>query len=153
MLLLGDGPALAGIAALASTLGIETQVCSSDGAARAALAQFGFGAVSDQAHARALIQCIDFATAAVLVFHEHDKELDILADILDTDCFYIGVLGNHAVHRERRTALARRGVAEEDLARIRAPVGTIPGAKSKATLSVGVLAEMLSEAKALNLVA
>ena len=153
MLLFGDGPALAGVAALASTLGVEVQVCSSDGAARTTLVQFGLGTVSDPAHARALIQRLDFASAAVLVFHEHDKELDILGEILATDCFYIGVLGNHAVHRERRAALARRGVTGEALARIRAPVGAIPGAKSKATLSVGVLAEMLSEAKALNLVA
>ncbi len=153
VLLFGNGPGLAGIAAIAATLGIEVQICSSDGATRTALAQLGVGAVSDEAHVPALIEGLDFASAAVLVFHEHDKELDVLGELLKTDCFYIGALGNHAVHRERLAALARRGVAEEALRRIRAPVGAIPAAKSKATLAIGVLAEMMAEAKALNLVA
>ena len=48
--------------------------------------------------------------------------------------------------------LPRRASAKEDLARIRAPVGSIGGAKSKATLAIGALAEMMAEAKALNLV-
>jgi hypothetical protein len=40
-----------------------------------------------------------------------------------------------------------------DPSRIRAPVGSIAGSKSKATLAVGVLAEMMGQAKALNLLA
>lgn len=69
------------------------------------------------------------------------------------DCFYIGVLGNRAVHKQRLEALAALGIDGADLARLRAPVGSIQGAKTKATLAVGILAELLAEAKARHLVA
>jgi xanthine dehydrogenase accessory factor len=95
---------------------------------------------------------LDFASAAVLVFHEHEKEPDILHGLVQTDCYYIGALGNHAVHRDRLAELSQRGVSEADLRRIRAPVGSIPGAKSKATFAIGVLTEMMAEAKANNLI-
>jgi xanthine dehydrogenase accessory factor len=95
---------------------------------------------------------LDFASAAVLFFHDHEQEPGLLASLLKTKCFYIGALGNHAVHRERLAMLAAQGFGEGDLNRIRAPVGSIGGAKSKATLAIGALAEMMTEAKALNLV-
>jgi xanthine dehydrogenase accessory factor len=152
VLLLGNGPGLVGIAAMAAAIGVEVQIFSEDDSTRVALAQFGLGSPLDEAHLPAAIQRLDFASAAVLVFHEHEKEQGILSALLETGCFYIGVLGNHAVHRDRIKALAARGVSAENLRRLRAPVGSIPGAKSKATLAVGVLAEMITEAKALNLV-
>src|SRR5665648_520987 len=80
------------------------------------------------------------------------KSFDIMSELLKTNCFYIGALGNHAVHRDRIAALTLQGIDESDLQRIRAPVGCIPAAKSMATLAVGVLAEMMTEAKTLNLV-
>lgn len=152
LLLLGGGPSLVALAALAGTLGIGLKILTSDTATRSSLGLAGRRALIDERDLTATIAGLDAATAAVLVFHEHEKELDILAPLLATDCFYVGALGNHAVHRERRAALAARGVTREDLDRIRAPVGSIPGAKSKATLAVGVLAELMTEARALNLV-
>lgn len=152
LLLLGAGPALVGVASLAASLGLELHVLTADDVSAAALKALGLP-VLDEARLFEAIRWLDFASAAVLVFHEHDREPDILAEILCTDCFYIGVLGNHAVHRARLAALAARGVKEIDCRRIRAPVGAIPGAKSKATLAVGVLTELLAEAKARNLVA
>ena len=98
------------------------------------------------------LEQLDFGTAAILYFHAHDQEPELLSALLKTKCFYIGALGNHAVHRDRLAVLAARGFNKTDLARIRAPVGAIPGAKSKATLAVGALAQMLEQAKALNLV-
>jgi xanthine dehydrogenase accessory factor len=87
----------------------------------------------------------------VLVLHDHAREPDVLEAVLGTGCFYVGALGNHAVHRARLAELEARGVSAADLARIRAPVGAIPGAKSKATLAVGVLTELMAEAKTCNL--
>jgi xanthine dehydrogenase accessory factor len=57
------------------------------------------------------------------------------------------------VHRARLDALRALGLGEEQLARLHAPVGSIPNAKSKATFAFGVLAEMLADAKAQNLIA
>jgi xanthine dehydrogenase accessory factor len=153
LLLLGAGPGLVSIAVLAATLGIELLIWSFDATTRAVLKPLGRHTVIDAARLNATLARLDFASAAVLVFHDHDQEPDILAELLRTRCYYIGALGNHSVHRDRLAALSLRCVSEADLRRIRAPVGSIPGAKSKATLAIGVLMEMMAEAKALNLIA
>lgn len=152
LLLLGGGPSLVAIATLAESLGIGLTIRTSDTATRSSLGLAGRRALIDERNLPEAIAGVDAATAAILVFHEHEKEPDILAALLATDCFYIGALGNHAVHRERRATLAAKGITDADLDRIRAPVGAIPGAKSKATLAVGVLAELMTEARARNLV-
>lgn len=152
LLLLGSGPGLVAIATLAEALGIALKIVTHDMGTRTSLGLAGRRAIIDEATLPAEMERFDAATAAILVFHEHEREIDHLSALLETKCFYVGVLGNHAVHRERRKTLAARGVSEASLDRIRAPVGSIPGAKSKATLAVGVLAELMADAKARNLV-
>jgi xanthine dehydrogenase accessory factor len=152
LLLLGNGPTLAGMASLAAATGIELAIRSPDEATRKELTGAGFRIFLDDAELDPAIDRLDFASAAILFFHDHEQEPALLGRLLGTKSFYIGALGNHAVHRERVAALAAQGFRKEDLARIRAPVGSIGGAKSKATLAIGALAEMMAEAKALNLV-
>jgi xanthine dehydrogenase accessory factor len=152
LLLLGNGPTLAGMASLAAATGIEFAIRSPDETTRKELSGAGFRIFLDDAELDPAIDRLDFASAAILFFHDHEQEPALLGRLLGTKSFYIGALGNHAVHRERVAALAAQGFREEDLARIRAPVGSIGGAKSKATLAIGALAEMMAEAKALNLV-
>lgn len=152
LMLLGAGPALVGLAKLAVAAGLELTLASADGPAQGHLAQAGLR--MDTAHdlPGAVIETLDFASAAVLVFHAHELEPDLLERLLKTPCFYIGALGNHAVHRERLATLSARGMPDDVLARIRAPVGLIPGAKSTASLAVSVLAELMAAAKSQNLV-
>ena len=152
LFLLGSGPGLVSIAALAETLGIDLVIHAPDTATRGRLGLAGRRALIEDDALTEEIANLDAATAVVLVFHEHEREIDHLAALLETRCFYIGALGNHAVHRARRDTLAARGISAENIDRIRGPIGTIAGAKSKATLAVGALAELLSEAKAQNLV-
>jgi len=153
LVLAGGGPGLIAIAALARALGIELRVATMDAAMRDSVATSAGLSQVETDSLEASIQDLDFATAVVLVFHEHHNELDVLEKVLATRCFYVGALGNHAVHRERLRELRLRGLPDSELERIRAPVGTIAGAKSGATLAVGVLTELMAEAKAQNLVA
>lgn len=157
LVLLGNGPGLTGLAVLAAATGIDLQISTIDDATRAELEASGLAhalahSLAGEANSENLVQ-LDSATAAVLFFHAHDQEPDLLAAILKSRSFYIGAIGNHAVHRDRLAILAARGFSAGDLERIRAPVGSIAGAKSKATLAIGVLAELMGQAKALNLVA
>lgn len=152
LLLVGSGPGLLGLASLGAALGLALRVLPTDAGTRSALASLGLDASLAASPLTEIAADLDFASAAVLVLHDHEKEPDILCELLRSDCFYVGALGNHAVHRARVAELMRRGVSEADCGRIRAPVGGIPGAKSKATLAVGVLMEMMAEAKARNLV-
>jgi xanthine/CO dehydrogenase XdhC/CoxF family maturation factor len=92
----------------------------------------------------------DSWTAAVLTFHDHDWEPALLKGLLATPCFYIGAIGSHVVHARRLESLAAMSLADRDLARIRGSIGLVPGAKSCASLAVGVVAEIMAEAKARN---
>ena len=73
LLLIGGGPALVSIAALAATLGIELLILSPDEAVRTAFGPFGGHRVIGAADLKAVFAELDFASAAVLVFHDHRK--------------------------------------------------------------------------------
>ena len=153
LLLLGSGPAFIGTASLAAALGVGLSLVSSDDATRAGLVAAGIQGDVLANMPSSDLEHLDLATAAILFFHAHEEEPEHLRHLLKSKCFYIGALGNHAVHRQRLSALQALGFSASSLSRIRAPMGSIGNAKSKATLAVSVLAELMSEAKALNLVA
>ncbi len=152
LLLLGSGPLVNAIAVVAQVSGLEIAIWSPDEVTRNEAARRGISAFNGTSALQCSIEALDYASAAVLAFHDHEAEPDILARVLEMECFYIGVLGNHAVHRQRLEALQTKGFTAAARARLHAPVGSIPGAKSKATLAAGVLAEILAEAKVANLV-
>lgn len=151
--LIGSGPALTGIASLAKIAGLDLAVWSGDEATLTQVAASGGAASSGEDQLEGIVSSLDETSAAVVVFHDHDAEPQILRALLQTSCFYIGVLGNRGVHRMRIEALAALGVSQNDIDRLHAPVGVIGNAKSKTTFAFGVLAELLAEAKARNLVA
>lgn len=152
LLLLGAGPAMLALAPLAATAGIGVCVSSADEATRQQLTRQGLGHFIDNGASDELFARLDSASAVILLFHDHPQEHDLLECLLRTQCFFIGALGNHAVHRARLAILSERGLEAAALARIRAPVGLIPGAKSRATFAVGALAEIFAHAKSLNLI-
>lgn len=76
----------------------------------------------------------------------HDPKIDDfpLAAALAARCFYVGALGSRKTHAKRIERLRQMGVAEEDVARIRAPIGLAIGAQSPAEIAVSILAEMIA---------
>lgn len=153
LVLLGAGPSVAALYRVAQAAGMEAGVWAGDEPTRAKLGQLGLAHFATPSVPAELVSMIDRYTAVVLAFHEHTQEPAILDDVLASNCFYVGVLGNHAVHRERLAQLKAAGHSQASLARIRAPIGVIGQAKSQATLAFGVMTEILLEAKAHKLVA
>ena len=149
--LIGEGPALVGLVQLAAGLGSDLIVATDDEEARRRIGT-GAALLPSGTSLKTITAKLDAASAAILCYHAHEKELDVLVELVRTEAFFIGAIGNRAVHRARLELLDARGLAKQDVARIRGPVGAIPGAKSKATFAVGVLAEVMAEAKARNLV-
>lgn len=153
VLLVGGGPALTAIAHLIAATGFELDIVTPDDTARIALNNAGLksrplvNASSDR------LAALDPWTAAIVAFHEHEWEATVLAEILRTPCFYIGVMGGRQAHTNRIAQLTEMGVSAAQQSRIRSPIGLIPGAKSRATLAVGILAELVAEAKAAGLMA
>lgn len=152
MVLFGAGPSVAALYRVAQAAGIETSLWAGDEPTRAKLDQLDLPHFATASVPAELTDRLDPYTAVVLAFHEHGQEPAILESVLASRCFYIGVLGNHAVHRERLARLKASGHSDDSLARLRAPIGIIGQAKSQATLAFGVMTEILMEAKARHLV-
>jgi xanthine dehydrogenase accessory factor len=148
IMLIGGGPSVAAIARLIRVLGLEIEVYSPDATTLDEVRLAGCPACELTKDSIPDVERLDEWSAAVLAFHEHAWEPPILAQLLRTQCFYIGALGGRRVHASRLAALQERGLAPEDLARIRGPIGLIAGAKSRATIALGVVAELVAEAKA-----
>ncbi len=153
VVLVGGGPALVAIATLMAAAGFDLDIVSPDDAARKEVADFGLQTRGLNDPAAAGLDKLDRWTAAIVAFHEHDWEAPVLAQILKSPCFYIGAMGSRAAHANRCAALADLGTTPAALARVRSPIGAIPGSKSRATLAVGILAEVIAEAKAAGLIA
>ncbi len=76
----------------------------------------------------------------------HDPKIDDapLAAALRAGCFYAGALGSRKTHAKRLDRLAGFGVAADEMARIRAPIGLPIGAQSPAEIAVSILAEIIA---------
>ncbi len=85
-------------------------------------------------------------TAITLFYHDHDRELPVLVQALDSDAFYIGAQGSLRAHRARVAALQDLGASDAALARLRGPIGVIPSAREPRVLAISVLAEIMAEA-------
>lgn len=141
----GKGPALVATANLATAIGLQLSLYSPDETIRR---QFG----PDQPHARVvhlqtpsdnLNLSLDPWCAVLMLFHDHDWEPELLKAALSSKAFYIGALGSAQTHEARLKALRGEGLGEQQLARIRGPIGVIPAARDAYTLAVSALAEIL----------
>ncbi|MFN3525442.1 MAG: XdhC family protein [Paracoccus sp. (in: a-proteobacteria)] len=86
---------------------------------------------------------IDPDTAAILFFHDHDLEPDILQHLLGSPAFYIGAQGSRATQTARLARLRGMGLADDLLGRITGPVGLIPSSRDPNALAISVLAEIV----------
>ncbi len=85
---------------------------------------------------------MDANTAVILLYHDLDRELPVLNAALAAGPFYIGALGSQRTHARRTEALRERGWREEDIARIKAPIGIFPKARDAQSLALSILADV-----------
>ncbi len=84
----------------------------------------------------------DPRTAVVTLTHDPKLDDPALTIALKSEAFFIGALGSKKTHAARAERLRRAGFSDDDLARIRGPVGLAIGAKSPAEIAVSILAEV-----------
>ena len=84
----------------------------------------------------------DRRTAVVTLTHDPKLDDPGLEVALGSPAFYVGALGSRRTHAARVERLTAAGFAEEELARIHAPVGLDIGAVSPAEIAVAVLAQI-----------
>lgn len=86
-------------------------------------------------------------TAMVLMFHDHAWEGEILKQALSGSAFYYGALGSAHTHASRCETLKNLGVTSENIAKIRGPLGLIPGMRNANLLAISALAEIVKTAQ------
>jgi xanthine dehydrogenase accessory factor len=88
------------------------------------------------------IESCDEDTAIVLLHHEVDREIPFLAAALNSSAFYIGALGSHKSQLRRISELRGRGVSDDLISRIKAPIGIFPKGRDASSIALSVLADI-----------
>ena len=84
----------------------------------------------------------DHRTAVVTLTHDPKIDDPALEVAVRAPVFYIGALGSRRTHGKRLERLREKGFAEDELARIHAPIGLAIGARSPAEIAVSIMAEV-----------
>ncbi len=100
--------------------------------------------VVDWPHRYLAGQQVDASTVICVLTHDPKFDLPLLEVALQTGAGFIGALGSRRTHADRLTRLRERGVSEESLARLRAPIGLDLGARSPAETAVSIAAEIIA---------
>ncbi|UWU25863.1 XdhC family protein (plasmid) [Rhizobium sp. CB3060] len=140
----GAGPEASVFAALAEGLGYQQLLVSHDAITLASTRASGNQCRELTNLSELCALQIDTRTAAVLFYHDHDYEPEILKHLLSTPAFYIGAQGSRATQRSRLQRLDEIGVSLEQSSRVRGPIGVIPSSRDPKSLAVSVLAEIVA---------
>jgi xanthine dehydrogenase accessory factor len=79
----------------------------------------------------------------VIVTRGHQKDYEVLRQVLRTQAFYIGMIGSRAKVAATKDRLAADGFAWDDVARVYAPIGLAIGAETPEEIAVSIAAEMI----------
>ena len=82
--------------------------------------------------------------AVVLVAHDYKYELPVLRQLLRAPVGYLGMLGSKKRAAAVRDLLRAEGFSDEELARVRTPVGLDLGGKSPPEVALSILAEIVA---------
>jgi xanthine dehydrogenase accessory factor len=86
---------------------------------------------------------LDPYTAVVALAHVGHIDDEALKLALRSNCFYIGALGSKRTHAKRTQRLKDAGFTDEEIARVRCPVGINIGAQSPPEIAVSIMAEVV----------
>ena len=86
--------------------------------------------------------CIDEDTSIVVATHGYYDE-DALEQALRSPARYVGMVGSHKRAATCRDYLRASGLSEQQIARLRAPVGLDIGARTPAEIAASILAELI----------
>ncbi len=145
MLLIGAGQLTEYLATMALFSGFAVTVCDPREEYRGAWSVAGAKVVADMPD--------DVVTAfkpdrrSCVVALTHDPKLDDLAllEALKTDAFYVGAIGSRRNNDARHARMAEHfDQTDEDLKRLRGPIGIYIGSKTPPEIAVSVMAEILA---------
>jgi xanthine dehydrogenase accessory factor len=87
---------------------------------------------------------MDRTTSVLLLAHDYKYEVPVLKRVLATDVSYIGLLGSRRRGSAILDLLREQGIEEEQLRRVRVPVGLDLGAQTAPEIALSIMAEILA---------
>jgi xanthine dehydrogenase accessory factor len=88
---------------------------------------------------------VDSRTVICVLTHDPKFDVPVLEVALRTEAAYVGVMGSRRTHEDRLARLREAGVREDELARLRSPIGLDLGARTPQETAVSIAAEILLE--------
>ncbi|MCC5948491.1 MAG: XdhC family protein [Nitriliruptoraceae bacterium] len=86
---------------------------------------------------------VDARTVIAVLTHDPKFDVPVLKVALATDAAYIGVMGSRRTHDDRMARLREEGLREEQLDRLRSPIGLDLGARTPQETAVSIAAELV----------
>jgi xanthine dehydrogenase accessory factor len=89
---------------------------------------------------------VDARTAVCVLTHDAKFDIPLLSLALDLPVGYVGAMGSRRTHEERLRRLREAGVTDEQLARLRSPIGLDLGARTPEETAISITAEIITHA-------
>jgi xanthine dehydrogenase accessory factor len=86
---------------------------------------------------------VDERTVICVLTHDPKFDVPVLEVALRTRAGYIGAMGSRRTHEDRLARLREAGLGEEEIARLRSPIGLDLGARTPEETAVSVAAELI----------
>ncbi len=147
MVLYGMSPVARAMSQLGRFLGFEVTVCDPRPVfMRAEHFPDAHQVVCDWPHRHLRSIEADARSAIVVLSHDDRHETELLSLALRGRAGYVGVIGSRETHRERLLRLTAAGLTEDELGRLRAPIGLDLGAQTPQETAVSICAEVIAVA-------
>ena len=88
------------------------------------------------------------ADAVAVLTHDVKFDEPAIVAALARRCRYVGAVGSRKTQADRRERLLAAGVAPDDLARLRGPIGLDLGGRLPAETALAIMAEVVAERRA-----
>ncbi|MEV5825485.1 XdhC/CoxI family protein [Spirillospora sp. NPDC052242] len=88
-------------------------------------------------------EAVDERTAICVLTHDPKFDVPLLEIALRTEAGYVGAMGSRRTHDDRLARLREAGLGEDELARLRSPIGLDLGARTPEETAVSIAAELV----------
>ena len=89
-------------------------------------------------------------TAVAVLTHDPKIDDPALLVALKSPAFYIGALGSQATQEARRERLRKEGLSDEQLSRLRGPIGLDIGARNPEEIALSIMTEIVAARRGLR---